>query len=103
MITRRFRRLCRVRARQATFAIKRDQTFARMKSRLPDESLRQAVQDQVETLWEIVSPLPMARSDHRDIEAAYEQARLAEPPRGAPSRLPRDATVVAMSSTADPR
>ena len=53
------------------------QTFARLISQLTDEGHRQAVEAQVEALWEMASSAPMARVDHDDVEEAYERARSA--------------------------
>jgi uncharacterized membrane protein len=51
------------------------QTFAGMMSQLTNPEHRQAVRFQVEALWEMVSSFPIARTDQRDIEEAYELAR----------------------------
>lgn len=57
------------------------QTFARMLSQLTDDEHRRAIRTQIEALWEVVGAAPAARTDRRDIEAAYEFACASgEPP-----------------------
>jgi uncharacterized membrane protein len=79
------------------------QTFTRMTARLTDEAHRQAVQLQVEALWDMASSVPMARADHRDVEAAYQAARGAGSPASVPPAVAQAATVVPLPSGPAPR
>ena len=69
-----FNQIRQTATRNQALTIRLFQTFARMMSLLKHESQRQAVQAQVEALWEMVSSVAMAGTDRRDIEAAYALA-----------------------------
>jgi uncharacterized membrane protein len=75
-----FDQLRQAAANNPAVSIRLFQTFARMLSQLGQEEHRQAVQLQVEALWEMVAAVPACQADRRDIQAAYELTHASSQP-----------------------